>query len=63
MDETIDFVVNDVLDLGGYSDSGVCVTLVDLESGRVRLHLTAVTAELLCERIADALERRYGNGN
>ncbi|MCA0049368.1 hypothetical protein LB577_20875 [Mesorhizobium sp. B283B1A] len=62
MDETADFVVNDVLDQSGQSDSGIFVELVDPERGRVRLHLTTATAELLCERIADALERRYGEG-
>ncbi|MCA0030909.1 hypothetical protein [Mesorhizobium sp. B263B2A] len=62
MDKTVDFVVKDVLDQPGQSDSGIFVELVDPERGHVRLHLTTATAELLCERIADALERRYGDG-
>ncbi|MEV8645358.1 hypothetical protein AB0V79_27265 [Mesorhizobium ciceri] len=58
--EIPDFVIDDVLELAEYSDRGIVTTLVDTHGGRLRLHLTAVTSELLCERIADALERRYG---
>lgn len=58
--EIPDFIINDVLDLGEYSDCGIVTTLVDTHGVRLRLHLTAVTSELLCERIANALERRYG---
>ncbi|MER9242927.1 hypothetical protein [Mesorhizobium sp. M0633] len=58
--EIPDFIINDVLDLADYSDRGIVTTLVDTHGVRLRLHLTAVTSELLCERIANALERRYG---
>ncbi|QOF75144.1 hypothetical protein IG197_31310 (plasmid) [Aminobacter sp. SR38] len=58
--ERPDFIINDVLDLAEYSDRGIVTTLVDTHGVRLRLHLTVVTSELLCERIADALERRYG---
>lgn len=43
-----------------YSDRGIVTTLVDTHGVRLRLHLTVVTSELLCERIANALERQYG---
>jgi hypothetical protein len=59
-DEIPDFLVNDVLDLAEYTDHGVVVTVMDAQGSRLRLHLTIVTGELLCERIASALERRYG---
>lgn len=36
------------------------MTLVDAQGSRLRLHLTAATGELLCERFANALEARYG---
>ncbi|RVC83926.1 hypothetical protein EN745_00540 [Mesorhizobium sp. M4A.F.Ca.ET.022.05.2.1] len=55
-----DFTIADVLDLAEYSDRGIVTTLVDPYGVRLRLHLTVVTSELLCERIATALERRYG---
>ncbi|RWD51765.1 hypothetical protein [Mesorhizobium sp.] len=58
--ETPDFIASDVLDLAEYSDRGIVTTLVDAHGVRLRLHLTVVTSELLCERIANALERRYG---
>ncbi|MFD1983363.1 hypothetical protein ACFSOZ_11860 [Mesorhizobium newzealandense] len=58
--ETQDFIIHDVHDLDEYSDRGIVATLVDPHGVRLRLHLTVVTSELLCERIADALERRYG---
>ncbi|WP_434725415.1 hypothetical protein [Mesorhizobium sp. RIZ17] len=58
--ETRDFIINDVLDLAEYSDRGVVTTLVDTQGIRLRLHLAVVTSELLCERIANSLERRYG---
>ncbi|MER9951617.1 hypothetical protein [Mesorhizobium sp. M0047] len=58
--ETSDFVVTYVLRHLEYSDSGVAVSLIDTQGSRIRLHLTTVTAEMLCERIADALESRYG---
>lgn len=58
--EIPDFILNDVLDLAEYSDRGIVTTLVDTHGVRLRLHLTAATSELLCERIAYALERRYG---
>jgi hypothetical protein len=58
--ETPDVIVNDVLDLAEYTDRGVVITL-RAPGGRVRLHLTTATGELLCERIADALECRYGD--
>ncbi|WP_206073822.1 hypothetical protein [Mesorhizobium sophorae] len=58
--EISDFIIDDVLDLAEYSDRGIVTTLVDTRGECLRLHLTAVTSELLCERIADALERRYG---
>jgi hypothetical protein len=58
--ETPDFVVADVLDLTEYSDRAIVTTVVDRQGARIRLHLTTATAELLCERIANTLERRYG---
>lgn len=58
--ETPDFIINDVLDLAEYSDRGIVTTLVDTHGVRLRLHLTVVASELLCERIANALERQYG---
>ncbi|MER9757931.1 hypothetical protein NKJ46_31920 [Mesorhizobium sp. M0166] len=58
--EMPDFIINDVLDLTEYSDRGIVTTLVDKHGVRLRLHLTVVTSALLCERIASALERRYG---
>ncbi|WP_292156344.1 hypothetical protein [Mesorhizobium sp.] len=54
-----DFIIEDVLDLAEFSDRGIITTLVDTNGVRLRLHLTVLTSELLCERIADALERRY----
>ncbi|WP_185970237.1 MULTISPECIES: hypothetical protein [unclassified Mesorhizobium] len=54
-----DFIVQDVLDLAEFSDRGIVTTLVDTHGVHLRVHLTVVTSELLCERIADALERRY----
>lgn len=42
-----------------YTDEGISITLVDVREGRMRLHLTVSTGELLCERIATALERRF----
>ncbi|MER8753867.1 hypothetical protein NKH57_32580 [Mesorhizobium sp. M1050] len=59
-DETQDFILRDVLDLAGYSDHGVVITMIDAEGTRLRLHLEISTGELLCERIASALEGRYG---
>ncbi|WP_189521641.1 MULTISPECIES: hypothetical protein [unclassified Mesorhizobium] len=58
--EIPDFILDDVLDLAEYSDRGIVTTLVDTHGVRLRLHLTVVTSELLCERIASALEHRYG---
>ncbi|WP_208648494.1 hypothetical protein [Mesorhizobium hawassense] len=58
--EMPDFIINDVLDLTECSDRGIVTTLVDKRGVRLRLHLTVVTSALLCERIASALERRYG---
>lgn len=58
--DTPDFVIHNVLDLAEYTDRGVILTVVDAEGSRIRLHLEIGTAELLCERIADALECRYG---
>lgn len=58
--EIQDFVVTDVLEETGYSDRGIVMTLVDAQGSRLRLHLTAATGELLCERFANALEARYG---
>ncbi|MER9708461.1 hypothetical protein NKJ10_30620 [Mesorhizobium sp. M0204] len=58
--EAPDFIINDVLDLAEYSDRSIVTTLVDTHGVCLRLHLTVVTSELLCERIANALERRDG---
>jgi hypothetical protein len=55
-----DFVIHNVLDTVQYSDRGVVVTMVDPQGARLRLHITMVTGEMLCEHIADALEQRYG---
>ncbi len=55
-----DFVVRDVLDSAEYTDRGVALILVDAKGTPLRLHLKIVTGELLCERIAQALESRYG---
>lgn len=61
--EAPDFIVHDVLDIAEYTDLGVVVTLVDAQGGRVRLHLKIGMGELLCERIANALECRYGENS
>lgn len=61
-DQTPDFIVHDVLELAEYTDHGAAITIVDANGGRLRLHIGIVTGELLCERIANALERRYGAG-
>ncbi|MBZ9860211.1 hypothetical protein [Mesorhizobium sp. CA12] len=55
-----DFVIHKVLDTFEYSDRGAVVTMVDPQGARIRLHVTIVTGELLCEHIAEALEQRYG---
>ncbi len=60
-DETPDVIVHDVLELAEYSDHRAAVTVVDAEVRRLRLHLGIVMGELLCERIANALELRYDN--
>jgi hypothetical protein len=59
-DDIPDFVVHNVLNPAEYTDRGVALTLVDAKGAFIRLHLKIVTAELLCERIAEALECRYG---
>jgi hypothetical protein len=56
-----DFLVQDVPDIREYTDDGVIITLADARGSRVRLHLKIGMGELLCERIATALECRYGN--
>lgn len=58
--DIVDFVVRDVLESADYTDWGVALTLVDSEGKAIRLHLKIATGELLCERIAQALECRYG---
>ncbi|MFC3323641.1 hypothetical protein [Mesorhizobium cantuariense] len=58
--EIQDFILDEVSEQAGYSDRRIVITLVDAQGIRLRLHVTAVTGELLCERIADALEYRYG---
>ena len=58
-----DFIVSDVLDVAEYTDLGIVVTLVDAQAGRLRLHLKIGMGELLCARIADALECRYGKSS
>ncbi|TPI63379.1 hypothetical protein FJ420_13010 [Mesorhizobium sp. B3-1-3] len=55
-----DFVIHKVLDTLEYSDRGAVITMVDPQGARIRLHVTIVTGELLCEHIAEALEQRYG---
>lgn len=55
-----DFVVYKVLDAFEYTDRGAIVTMVDSQGRSVRLHITTITGELLCEHIAEALEQRYG---
>ncbi|MBZ9683891.1 MULTISPECIES: hypothetical protein [unclassified Mesorhizobium] len=55
-----DFVIHKVLDTFEYSDRGAVVTMVDPQGARMRLHVTIVSGELLCEQIAEALEQRYG---
>ena len=60
--EAVDFIVSEVGSLAAYSDRGICVTVVDSGGATIRLHLNAETSELLCARIADALECRYGTG-
>jgi hypothetical protein len=61
--EIPDFIVTDVLELADYTDHGVVDTVVDVQGGRLRLHLEVSTGELLCERIATALECRYGSAS
>jgi hypothetical protein len=61
--EAPDFIVKDVLDLADYTDVGVVVTLVNTQGSRIRLHLEIGMGELLCERIASALECRYGDNS
>lgn len=58
--EVPDFVVSDVAEQAEYSDQRITVTLVDPQGRHLRLHLTAATGELLCERFANALDNRYG---
>jgi hypothetical protein len=58
--EIPDFVVSDVVEEAEYSDQSIIVTLIDPQGRLLRLHLTAATGELLCERFANALEDRYG---
>ncbi len=62
-ERSLDFIVTDVLDRTDYSDRGVIVTLVNEQLTCIRLHVTPTTAELLCERMAIALESRYGDEN
>ena len=61
--ETPDFIIHDVLEPTDYTDHGVAVTLVDAVGKRLRLHLGISMGELLCERIASALECRYGDAD
>ena len=61
-DDAPDFIIRDVLELAEYTDHGAAVMIVDAEGRRLRLHLGINMGELLCERIASALERRYGPG-
>lgn len=58
--EVQDSVLKDVLELSAYSEYGAVVTIVDVAGRRLRLHVSIIRGELLCERIADALECRYG---
>jgi len=58
--DIVDFVVCDVLESADYTDRGVALTLVDPKGKAIRLQVKIVTGELLCERIAQALESRYG---
>lgn len=58
--EAQDFVLKDVLQLTGYSEYAAVVTIVDVGGRRLRLHLSIIGGEQLCERIAEALECRYG---
>lgn len=62
IEETPDFIIHDVLEFAEYTDHGAAVTLVDPEGRRLRLHVGVAMGELLCERIANALEHRYGSG-
>jgi hypothetical protein len=55
-----DFLVQDVPDIREYTDDRVLITLADASGNRVRLHLEIGMGELLCERIATALECRFG---
>ncbi|MBZ9815252.1 hypothetical protein [Mesorhizobium sp. CA7] len=55
-----EFVIHKVLDTFEYSDRGAVVTMVDPQGACIRLHVTIVTGDLLCEHIAEALEQRYG---
>lgn len=57
--EIPDFIVEDVIDLAKFSGRGIVATIVDTRGIRLRLHFTAVTSELLCERIAEALGHRH----
>ncbi len=58
-----DFIVSDVLDSAEYTDHGVIVTLIGAQGDRIDLHVTIGMGELLCERIAAALECRYGKSS
>ena len=60
--EAVDFIVSEVGSLADYSDRGICVTVLDPEGAKIRLHLNVEISELLCAKIADALECRYGEG-
>ena len=53
------FRLSDVEPDADHTDEGIAITLVDVCGGRVRLHLNVETGELLCERIAAALECRF----
>ncbi|MER9298790.1 hypothetical protein NKI38_20200 [Mesorhizobium sp. M0621] len=61
--DTTAFIVNDVLDSAEYADHRFIVTVVNAPGDRLDLHLTLDLGELLCERIAEAIERRYGRAS
>ena len=61
--ETHDFIVSDVLLRADYTHHGIVVTMISEQGDGLRLHLNIGTGVQLCERIAAALESRYGNSS
>lgn len=55
-----EFMVAGVEPASGQPSQDVVITLIDARGGRVRLHLSTAMAELLCERVSNALAKMRG---